>query len=132
MSEILHGLYTADLRELLILGEAFKALEAKYRTGGTSTPDIALELQRKVAALTTAATAARRAATAPRNPQGNTSTGSGEVVTVNQAAQLIGITEQAVRKNCATGRLDAGKADDNSWLISRSSVDQLTYAKEAK
>ena len=49
---------------------------------------------------------------------------------VKHAAERIGISEQAVRKNCATGRLEADDPTGTLWLISRTSVEQLAYAKE--
>ena len=131
-TEIVHGIHIRDLAGWLVLSEALAALEDKYRVNGRQLSDTARDMQQKVAALTTAATAARRSATSSRNPQGNASTGAGEVVNVNQAAELIGISPQAVRKNCTKGRLDAGKAGGNSWLITRISVDRLAYQKENK
>ena len=133
MAELVRGaIILTDLRELLMLTEALRSLEDRYRRGGLHLPEIALDLQRKVAELTTAATAARHNATSARNRNDNVSTGSGEVVNVKQAAELIGISPQAVRKNCATGRLDAAKAPGSSWLITRDSIDRLAYEKEHK
>lgn len=124
------GIHFHDLREYLFLLEAMEAVQAKRVAAGLLFSDAELEVIRKVSLLTKLETKARRAKPVARNPRTSSSAASGEIVDVEYAAQAIGITPQAIRRSCATGRLDAGQAGDKSWWITRVSVDRLAYEKK--
>lgn len=132
MTDILRGIYIGDLLGWLTLAEALEALKVQTSRDGAHLSDTAIDMQRKVAALTKVATGAGHRATTSRKPQGNASTGSGEVVNVKQAAELIGITPQAVRKNCAVGNIEGVNPTGHTWIISRADVDRFAYEREHK
>jgi excisionase family DNA binding protein len=54
------------------------------------------------------------------------------IITVAEAAEILGITERGVRKAIAEGRLQARKFGQRSWAISRRSVEAYKEIREAK
>jgi hypothetical protein len=122
----LNGLYTEDTSELLVIDAGLNALEREMRTKGMFLPEGALRLRTQVAE---ALGGARRGRNHLRNPQGTETVNGTMLMTVKATAGVLSKSEQMVRRDCATGRLDAVK-DRGAWMIVTDSV--TARAKEAE
>lgn len=133
MSHTLHGLYTDDPSELLIIGRALDALERELKLNAAYLPPKALEMRARVAALLIGETSPRRDETSKRNPQRTDNASSGAmnvVMTVEATSGVLQKSQQMVRRDCASGRLMAVKDDNGSWLISKDSVVALAKGNQ--
>lgn len=123
MSRRLNGFYADEAIEYLVIRRGMDALERELRRDSTHLPPQAQEIRARVTELLTG-TKPSRGAELTEPATGVIATSDRTFMDVNQAAEMLKKTKEAVRKDCRKGRL-FGEKSGKSWRIASESVERL-------
>jgi len=103
--------------ELLLISRAVPAYEEKLRDDGLYLPAEGHRMLAKVSEALGLETSPRRGAKPKRNPHDAWSGLHGKFVGVTTAADVLGKSQQMIRRDCRAGRLPGAFQKGTTWLI---------------